>query len=110
MNSTLETPTNLLAKNDPNWLIERRSKGLEQFENLATPTVRDENWRFSRVGTMHTVGYNQLEDADTSRFDLLNERSNLISQRAGRSVFVDIRLERSLSGSNLLVSASSSWL
>ena len=89
MNSTLETPSNLLTKNDPNWLIERRSKGLEQFEKLATPTVRDENWRFSRVGKMRTDGYNQLEDADTSRFDLLNERSNLISQRAGRSVFVD---------------------
>ena len=89
MNSTLETPTNLLTKNDPNWLIERRSKGLEQFENLATPTVRDENWRFSRVGKMRTDGYKQLEEADTSRFDLLNERSNLISQRAGRSVFVD---------------------
>ena len=37
MNSTLETPSNLLTKNDPNWLIERRSKGLEQFEKLATP-------------------------------------------------------------------------
>ena len=89
MNSTLETPSNLLTKNDPNWLIERRSKGLEQFEKLATPTVRDENWRFSRVGKMSTDDYNQLEDADTSKFDLLNERSNLISQRAGRSVFVD---------------------
>lgn len=89
MNSTLETPSNLLTKNNPNWLIERRSKGLEQFEKLATPTIRDENWRFSRVGKMRTDCYNQLKEADTSKFDLLNERSNLISQRAGRSVFID---------------------
>ena len=89
MNSTLDIPSQLLAKNEPNWLIERRSKGIEQFEKLAMPSARDENWRFSRVSKMSTDGYCQVEGADTSRFDVLNERSNLVSQCAGRSVFVD---------------------
>ena len=89
MNTILETPSHPLSNSDPNWLIERRSKGIEQFEKLATPTVRDENWRFSRVSKMSTEGYSQLEEANISRFDALNERSNLVSQCAGRTVFID---------------------
>ena len=89
MNTILETPSHSLSNSDPNWLIERRSKGIEQFEKLATPTVRDESWRFSRVSKMSTKGYSQVEKANISRFDALNERSNLISQCDGRTVFID---------------------
>ena len=38
---------------------------------------------------MSTEGYSQLEEADINRFDALNERSNLVSQCAGRTVFID---------------------
>ncbi|MEC7274342.1 MAG: Fe-S cluster assembly protein SufD, partial [Verrucomicrobiota bacterium] len=89
MNTVLGRPSHPSSNSDPNWLIERRSKGIELFEKLGTPTVRDENWRFSRVSKMSTEGYSQLEEANTNRFDALNERSNLISQCAGRTIFID---------------------
>ncbi|MGZ0707228.1 Fe-S cluster assembly protein SufD [Coraliomargarita sp. W4R53] len=89
MNSTLETPNEHLTANEPSWLAERRAAGLDQFKSLAMPTARDEAWRFASVGRLSIDDFNPVAAPATSTLDALTERSNLVTARAGRSVYVD---------------------
>jgi len=89
MNNTLETPTKHLAANEPSWLAERRASGLDQFKNLAMPTARDESWRFASVGKLSIDDFNPVDAPASRTLDALTERSDLVSDRAGRMVYVD---------------------
>jgi Fe-S cluster assembly protein SufD len=89
MTTTLENPTQSLSANEPSWLAERRAAGLEQFKQLAMPTARDEAWRFASVGRLSIDGYKPAATPDSATLDALTERSGLITDRAGRSVYVD---------------------
>jgi Fe-S cluster assembly protein SufD len=89
MNTTLENPTETISTNEPAWLAERRSAGLEQFKTLAMPSARDEMWRFASVGKLSIDNYAPAEAPAAEKLVALVERSGLISERAGRSVFVD---------------------
>jgi len=89
MNSTLETPIEHLTANESSWLAKRRAEGLDQFKNLAMPTARDETWRFASVGKLSIDGFNPVSAPATTILDALTERSDLVTARAGRSVYVD---------------------
>lgn len=89
MNITLEKSKKAGTINEPTWLCKRREKGLKQFKNLSMPSARDENWRFASVGKLDTSGYNSVESINSVKYKDLIERSNLVSEHAGRSVFVD---------------------
>ena len=89
MNTTLENPTDSLLANEPSWLAARRAAGLDQFKNLAMPTARDEAWRFASVGKLSIDDFNPVEAPAQATLDALTERSELVSVRAGRSVYVD---------------------
>ncbi|MDP4612005.1 MAG: Fe-S cluster assembly protein SufD [Opitutales bacterium] len=75
--------------NEPTWLAERRAAGIEQFNALAMPTARDEMWRFASVGRLSIEGFNPVEAPSADKLAELVERSGLVSERAGRSVYVD---------------------
>lgn len=75
--------------NEPTWLAERRAAGIEQFNALAMPTARDEMWRFASVGRLSIDGFNPVEAPSADTLAALVERSGLVSERAGRSVYVD---------------------
>jgi Fe-S cluster assembly protein SufD len=89
MNTTLDKPTETTAVNEPAWLIERRRGGLEQFKSLPIPSARDENWRFASVGRLSIDGFNPAEAPSAETLTALTERSGLVSERAGRTVYVD---------------------
>lgn len=75
--------------NEPTWLAERRAAGIEQFNMLAMPTARDEMWRFASVGRLNIDSFNPVEAPSAEKLATLVERSGLVSERAGRSVYVD---------------------
>ncbi|MDQ8193220.1 Fe-S cluster assembly protein SufD [Coraliomargarita sp. SDUM461004] len=89
MNSTLETANEHLSANEPSWLAERRAAGLDRFKNLAMPTARDEAWRFASVGKLSIDNFNPVAAPASTTLDALTERSELVTTRAGRSVYVD---------------------
>ncbi|NBB77936.1 MAG: Fe-S cluster assembly protein SufD [Verrucomicrobia bacterium] len=89
MISTLETPNDTLQTNEPAWLAERRATGLEQFKSLAMPTAREEAWRFASVGKLSIDDYNPAEAPAAATLDALADRSDLVTERAGRMVYVD---------------------
>jgi Fe-S cluster assembly protein SufD len=89
MNTTLENPIDTLSAHEPAWLAERRAAGIEQFKNLPMPSARDEEWRFASVGKLSIDNYNPTGLPKNEVLDTLTERSNLITERAGRMVYVD---------------------
>ncbi|MBL6838612.1 MAG: Fe-S cluster assembly protein SufD [Puniceicoccaceae bacterium] len=89
MNTTLENPSETISANEPGWLAERRAVGLEQFKHLSMPTARDESWRFASVGKLSIDDFAPVAVPSSATLDALTERSNLVTARAGRAVFVD---------------------
>jgi len=75
--------------NEPTWLGERRAAGLKQFNDLPMPTARDEAWRFASVGRLSIDNYDPIADASTDVLEQLTKRSDLVSTRAGQTIFVD---------------------
>lgn len=53
------------------------------------PTARDEEWRFASVGKLSIDGFNPTGIPSNRVLDALTERSALITERAGRMVYVD---------------------
>jgi Fe-S cluster assembly protein SufD len=74
---------------DPDWLAERRAKGLEQFKNLPAPAPNDELWRFASVGRLKIDDFAPAGSPAAASAEALLDRSSLVSERAGRSVYVD---------------------
>jgi Fe-S cluster assembly protein SufD len=89
MNTILETPTKTTSAHEPAWLLERRNAGLEQFKTLAMPTARDEAWRFASVGRLSIDDFNPAAAPAPEKLAALTARSGLVTERAGRSVYVD---------------------
>jgi Fe-S cluster assembly protein SufD len=88
MNTTLETPTQSTSQ-EPAWLADRRAAGLDQFKSLPMPSARDEQWRFASVGRLSIDDYNPAASPDAKTLATLDKRADLVSERAGRSVYVD---------------------
>lgn len=89
MNTTLENPIETISSQEPAWLAERRSAGTEQFKNLPMPSARDEEWRFASVGKLSIDDYNPADAPTGATLDALVHRSDLVSDQAGRMVYVD---------------------
>ena len=89
MSTTLEHPTPTSTASEPAWLAERRAAGSEQFNSLPMPTAKDELWRFASVGKLSVADYGSAEAPSPETLATLDARSNLVSERAGRSVYVD---------------------
>ena len=53
------------------------------------PSARDEQWRFASVGRLSIDDYNPAAAPDATTLAALDKRSDLVSDRAGRSVYVD---------------------
>ena len=90
MNTTiLEKPTEITATPEPKWLSSLREQGKARFENLPSPSARDEHWRFASVGRLNVDGFAPASAPDDYRLEEFTNRSHLISGRAGRLVFAD---------------------
>ena len=88
MTTTLEQPTQTTSQ-EPAWLGDRRAAGLDQFKSLPMPTARDEQWRFASVGRLSIDDFNAAEAPAAATLESLDRRSDLVTERAGRSVYVD---------------------
>lgn len=88
MTTTLDT-TGQIASQEPAWLADRRSAGLDQFKDLPMPSARDEKWRFASVGRLNIDDYNPVPAPDEKTLATLDKRSDLVGEWAGRSVYVD---------------------
>ena len=89
MNTTLETPTDTLSANEPEWLSTLRNEGKAQFGILPAPTARDERWRFASVGKLSIDGFAPAPAPTANKLAELVKRSNLVSARAGQLVYAD---------------------
>lgn len=89
MNTTLETPTDTLSANEPEWLSTLRNEGKAQFGILPAPTARDERWRFASVGKLSIAGFAPASAPTADKLAELVKRSNLVSERAGQLVYAD---------------------
>lgn len=89
MTTTLEQPMSTNTTDEPTWLAKRRAAGIEQFSTLAMPTARDEMWRFASVGRLSIDGFNPVDAPAAATLSALTERSNLITEREGLSVYVN---------------------
>lgn len=89
MNTTLETPTDTLSANEPEWLSTLRNEGKAQFDILPAPTARDERWRFASVGKLSIDGFAPAPAPTADKLAELVKRSNLVSARAGQLVYAD---------------------
>jgi Fe-S cluster assembly protein SufD len=89
MNTTLETPTDTLSANEPEWLSTLRNEGKAQFDILPAPTARDERWRFASVGKLSIAGFAPASAPTADKLAELVKRSNLVSERAGQLVYAD---------------------
>lgn len=87
--TVLETPSHSNTTHEPAWLAERRAAGLEQFKSLPMPSARDEKWRFASVGKLNIDGYTSAASPSAETLAALDARSDLVSERAGRCVYVD---------------------
>lgn len=74
---------------EPTWLSERRAAGLALFNELAMPTARDEQWRFASVGRLSIDDYDVAEAPSAAVLAALDQRSQLVTDRAGSQVYVD---------------------
>jgi Fe-S cluster assembly protein SufD len=88
MTTSLETP-NPDTSQEPQWLADRRQAGLDQFKDLPMPTARDEKWRFASVGKLSIDDYNAADAPSSDILAKLDGKSDLVTERAGRSVYVD---------------------
>jgi Fe-S cluster assembly protein SufD len=79
---------------EPTWLAERRAAGLAQFNSLPAPTANNEFWRFASVGRLKIDGFEPSELANDKDLDAFVARSNLVSERAGCSIYVDDALAK----------------
>ncbi|MDG1668114.1 MAG: Fe-S cluster assembly protein SufD [Opitutae bacterium] len=89
MNTTLETPTDTLSANEPEWLSTLRNEGKAQFDILPAPTARDERWRFASVGKLSIAGFAPASAPTADKLAELVKRSKLVSERAGQLVYAD---------------------
>ncbi|MFO8028202.1 MAG: Fe-S cluster assembly protein SufD [Opitutales bacterium] len=89
MTTVLETPSQSSTAQEPEWLGARRAAGLEQFKTLPMPTAKDEQWRFASVGRLSIDDFNAADAPDAGLLATLDKESGLVSERAGRSVYVD---------------------
>ena len=84
---TMQDPVS--SNDEPQWLAERRAAGLAQFKALPAPAPNDELWRFASVGRLKIDGFTPVAAPDQNTAQALLARSNLVSDYAGRSVYVD---------------------
>lgn len=69
---TVSTPFSALAAQaelaeGPEWLIERRRTAFARFAEVGIPTSRDEEWRFTPVGSLATRTFRVAGHSDTVR-------------------------------------------
>lgn len=53
-----------LRKQDPSWLHDLRRTGLENFKTLGFPTLREEDWRFTRTRPIAELDFRPAAAAD----------------------------------------------
>ena len=52
-----------LKQHDPSWLHDLRREGLDQFKSLGFPTLKEEEWRFTRTRPIAEVDFQPAGDA-----------------------------------------------
>ncbi|MEO6871191.1 MAG: Fe-S cluster assembly protein SufD [Chthoniobacterales bacterium] len=77
----------------PAWFREQQQAAWTEFQNLPTPAVKDQAWRFSNVKALDLAPYH-LPSAAVSGADAreLLDRSSELSETGGRLVFADDHL------------------
>lgn len=88
MTTVLENSPSTPAS-EPAWLSTRREEGKAQFDILPAPSARDERWRFASVGKLSIDGYAPAAQPAADKLADLIERSDLVSERSGRLIYVD---------------------
>src|SRR5947209_11268990 len=85
------------AKNEPNWMLERRLAAWQIFEALPMPSRQDEQWRRTDIGKLKLDRLTPYSEADAgtveSPLQLSGANAGLITHR--NSVTVDRSLDES---------------
>ncbi|MEM7790407.1 MAG: Fe-S cluster assembly protein SufD [Verrucomicrobiota bacterium] len=89
MNTVLENPSETTSSTEPLWLTERRLDGQARFESMPMPNARDERWRFASTSRLKIDGFAKGASPSEQKLAELVDRSNLVTERNGRLVYVD---------------------
>src|SRR5215831_3894698 len=76
----------------PAWFRQQREQGWREFSTLATPTRKDQAWRFSNVGALDLTPYRfGAAPSDDEQAEIL-ERSTALNGNAERLIFANDQL------------------
>jgi len=96
---------------DPAWLGQARRAGIERFGRLGLPTVKNEDWKYTNIGSLGATSFAAVErsEVDTSRFRDPAGGAYLSGDLFEALVFIDghfmPELSRYPSGGGLVVSS-----
>ena len=95
MNTTLNQPTVISSANEPQWLLDRRTSGSQNYSNLPVPAAKDENWRFASVLSqdIHAFKLAPMPNDDAIQHAL--SHSTLVEDPIAEFIFVDDHLVQS---------------
>jgi Fe-S cluster assembly protein SufD len=85
-----------LRKQDPAWVHELRRAGLERFRALGFPSLKEEDWRFTRTRPIAELDFRPAAEAAAVDADAVLART-FDDSRCHRIVFVNGRVAPSLS-------------
>lgn len=91
MNHTLNQGTTEAIRQEPEWLQQRRQSGLETYQNLATPSAKDENWRFAstlteEIDCFSPSAVSELSEESSAE---IQAQSQLVDDPIAELIFVD---------------------
>src|SRR5689334_734795 len=58
-----------LKKHDPSWLHDLRRAGIERFKTLGFPTLKEEEWRFTRTRPIAELDFRPAAPAPDGKID-----------------------------------------
>ena len=95
MNTTLNQRTVIASANEPQWLLDRRNSGSQNYSNLPVPSAKDANWRFASVLSedIHAFNPAPMPEDDVRQYALSN--STLVEEPIAELIFVDDHLIQS---------------
>jgi Fe-S cluster assembly protein SufD len=95
MNTTLNQPTVISSANEPQWLLDRRTSGSQNYSNLPVPAAKDENWRFASVLSQDIHAFKPAPMPNDDAIQHALSHSTLVEDPIAEFIFVDDHLVQS---------------
>ena len=93
MDSVMNT-TQTQIQSEPKWLEVLRNQGKEDFTGLASPTAKDENWRFASLFNTEVEQFKPSDCPDSASLNACIEQSNLLATCSAESIYLDDHLAK----------------